>query len=308
MSGSFSTSSQSSRWLVKHSDPRFQAPPQMTQSEWFMTKAYFIDCTQRLAKSLGLKQRVVATACMYLHRHFLCSKFPQNPNPCLLLSTCVYVASKVEECALQASAVQREGRRLFGAQFNFTDRDILDLELQLLVVLNFDLIVHHPYRCLSEYCEDAGTSPEHIQTAWAIVNDSFKSDVCLIHPPHETALAAMFMAAQTLDIELTSWLQSLDYDMTTVSKVVEGLLDMYEALASLHAKYGDENSGNSLAFLQPVVTACTERIHTTNSGSNNSNITKTNPNSINSNNASATIISTDPPASVDLTTEKCAEP
>jgi len=60
--------------------------------------------------------------------------------------------------------------------------------------MNSQLIVHHPYRDLTELQTIFGLSPDDASLAWSIVNDHYYTDLPLIHPPHVIAVTAAFLA------------------------------------------------------------------------------------------------------------------
>ena len=60
--------------------------------------------------------------------------------------------------------------------------------------MNSQLIVHHPYRDLTELQTTLGLSQEEVSLAWSIVNDHYYTDLPLIHPPHVIAVTAAFLA------------------------------------------------------------------------------------------------------------------
>ncbi len=60
--------------------------------------------------------------------------------------------------------------------------------------LNFDLVVFSPYRSLTALLRDAGLGEAVGLRAWTILNDSYRTDVSLLHPPHMVALACVQLA------------------------------------------------------------------------------------------------------------------
>ncbi len=60
--------------------------------------------------------------------------------------------------------------------------------------LDFQLVVYHPFRPLADYVSDAGMPPHVARVAWGAVNDAYRTDLPLIHPPHILALAALLYA------------------------------------------------------------------------------------------------------------------
>merc|ERR1711879_1074097 len=66
-----------------------------------------------------------------------------------------------------------------------------------------------------------------LENAWDLVNDSYRTDVMLMYPPHIVALAAMMMIAHKDGVNLRPWLATLNVDMKEVWGVLETLLDLY---------------------------------------------------------------------------------
>ncbi|KAK4055021.1 RNA polymerase II holoenzyme cyclin-like subunit [Microbotryomycetes sp. JL221] len=89
---------------------------------------------------------------------------------------------------------------------------IAEMEFYLIEELDFHLIVFHPYRALVQLCgRDAGAQSggeqgrlarasmlemddTALQMAWFVINDTFRSSLCLVHPPHLIAIAAIYLA------------------------------------------------------------------------------------------------------------------
>ncbi|GLB33231.1 putative cyclin family protein [Lyophyllum shimeji] len=108
---------------------------------------------------------------------------------------------------------------------------LAEMEFYLVDDLECDLVVFHPYRTLLTLCrkevsdtaslfgseegeaDEAGVglsadegprywgtgegqlelSEGALQTAWFIINDTYRSDLCLLHPPHIIAIAALYL-------------------------------------------------------------------------------------------------------------------
>eukprot|EP00301_Raphidiophrys_heterophryoidea_P010091 c15135_g1_i1.p1 GENE.c15135_g1_i1~~c15135_g1_i1.p1 ORF type:complete len:259 (-),score=65.08 c15135_g1_i1:121-897(-) len=234
MSADYWKSTQCLKWTFAPNHQKFgDVSGRLEFDEYSLLKGFFAQMIQTLVKFLRLKQRVAATATIYFRRFYFVLGFDQSvPDPFLIAVTCIYVASKVEECGVQASAVVREAKRYDRDNFRqTTERAVLEEEFELLSSLNFDLIVHHPYRSLVKYHEDAKAPSETLQIAWAIVNDSYKSDASLVFAPHHIALAALYMATQATQHDSRSWFQQLNLDFSQVMEVVDKLSCMYRLLS-----------------------------------------------------------------------------
>ncbi|KAJ7041179.1 cyclin-like protein [Mycena alexandri] len=107
---------------------------------------------------------------------------------------------------------------------------LAEMEFYLVDDLECDLTVFHPYRTLLALCKSAESSedsseaqeeeagevgvgiaaddgprywgtgegqlelpPNGLQTAWFIVNDTYRSELCLLYPPHLIAVAAIYL-------------------------------------------------------------------------------------------------------------------
>ncbi|KAK6331722.1 RNA polymerase II holoenzyme cyclin-like subunit [Orbilia javanica] len=154
---------------------------------------YFHHCLQRLARRLQLRQQPLATAETYLKRFYLKVSI-RDTNPYLMLSTCVYLACKMEECPQHIRSVVNEARALFQ---EFIPQDIAKLaecEFHLISELNSYLIVHHPYRTLMEVQVPLKLTPDEVMAAWSFLNDSYITDLILLYPPHTIAFTAIFLA------------------------------------------------------------------------------------------------------------------
>ncbi|KAN0062427.1 RNA polymerase II holoenzyme cyclin-like subunit [Thecaphora frezii] len=120
---------------------------------WISTQAIY------LCKRLALRQRVIATACVFLRRFFAKNSYAAID---LLLTTaaCVYVAAKVEESPVHIKSICAEATRHFEQMgyrnFNTDISSVAEMEFYLLEELEFDLIVYHPYRSLVAIYQQVG--------------------------------------------------------------------------------------------------------------------------------------------------------
>lgn len=69
-----------------------------------------------------------------------------------------------------------------------------ECEFQIISELNSQLIIHHPYRTLTDLQALFALSSEETSLAWSIVNDHYLTDLPLLHPPHVVAITAVFLA------------------------------------------------------------------------------------------------------------------
>ena len=69
-----------------------------------------------------------------------------------------------------------------------------ECEFTLISEMNSQLIIHHPYRSLSELQTNFQLNQEENALAWSIINDHYLTDLPLLHAPHVIAITAMFLA------------------------------------------------------------------------------------------------------------------
>ncbi|KAM5442625.1 RNA polymerase II holoenzyme cyclin-like subunit [Microsporum ferrugineum] len=90
-----------------------------------------------------------------------------------------------------------------GAEFILSDAaKVGECEFWLISELNSQLIIHHPYRTLSDFSSTLTNtsstglvlSSDEIALAWSVVNDSYLTDLPLLQPPHVIAVMAVFVA------------------------------------------------------------------------------------------------------------------
>ncbi|CAI5486103.1 unnamed protein product [Closterium sp. Naga37s-1] len=202
----------------------------LSPSDVRLVKLHMCDHLAVLAHRLNLRQRVVATAIAYFRRVYVKKSFAEV-DPRLAAPA---AAAKAEECTVQAVKLVHRMKShacMCGhGAMGYEVKDILAMEMRLLQALSFNLIVFHPYRPLSTYLEDVGRalslSPnvkeDFAQMAWSMVNDSFKTDLSLCHPPFILALACIHLVALMRHLPLLPWLEGLRVDMHRCSGITGG--------------------------------------------------------------------------------------
>lgn len=79
--------------------------------------------------------------------------------------------------------------------FGYIDTSKLgECEFTLISEMNSQLIIHHPYRSLSELQSSFSLNQEEYSLAWSVINDHYLTDLPLLYPPHVIAITAIFLA------------------------------------------------------------------------------------------------------------------
>jgi cyclin-C len=60
--------------------------------------------------------------------------------------------------------------------------------------MNSQMIVHHPYRTLSELQRELALTSDEVALAWSVINDHYLTDLPLLHAPHVIAVMAIIVA------------------------------------------------------------------------------------------------------------------
>jgi cyclin C len=92
---------------------------------------------------------------------------------------------KVKLCTV---AVKNKFSYAYSQEFPYRTNHILECEFYLLENLDCCLIVYQPYRPLLQLIQDIGQEDQLLALAWRVVNDSLRTDVCLLYPPYQIAL------------------------------------------------------------------------------------------------------------------------
>lgn len=98
------------------------------------------------------------------------------------------------------------------------------------------MIVWHPYRSLTQIGNGIGMRESGLQYAWFIINDSYRTDVCLLYPPHLIALSAIYLTVvlnhtdSTLNEskDMKQWFAGLNVDMNSIIEISQEILSIYE--------------------------------------------------------------------------------
>ncbi|XVE72707.1 hypothetical protein DITRI_Ditri11bG0060800 [Diplodiscus trichospermus] len=201
----------------------------ITLEEFKLIKMHMANYILRLAQQVKVRQRVVSTAITYMRRVYT-RKSMTEYDPRLVAPTCLYLASKAEESTVQARLLVFCIKKLYSDEkYRYEIKDILEMEMKILEALDYYLVVFHPYRTLSQLLQDAGMNDVSMtQLSWGLVNDTYKMDLILIHPPYLIALACIYIASVYRDKDITTWFEELRVDMNVVKNISMEILDFYE--------------------------------------------------------------------------------
>ncbi|CAG8571935.1 4716_t:CDS:2 [Funneliformis mosseae] len=196
MAANFWTSTHGMHWLLSRhalAECRKVDLKVVTEQELIKVNIWFAQIITELGRKLSVRQVIIATAITYFKRFYTRNSF-RNTEPNLVAATCMYLACKIEESPHHIKTV------------------IAEMKAIIIEELEFNMIVFHPYRSLMTLAQDLGTKNDDVQWAWYIINDSYRTDMCLLYPPHVIATAALY-----LQIALKGGAQYGDYSLTSTT-------------------------------------------------------------------------------------------
>lgn len=201
---------------------------------------YFL--IMKLGRRLNIRQYALATAHIYLSR-FLLKASVREVNLYLLVTTCVYLACKVEECPQYIRTLVSEARSLWPEFIPPDPTKVTEFEFYLIEELQCYLIVHHPYKSMEQIVEALKEEPfkltftsDELQNCWSLINDSFINDVHLTYAPHIIAMACLFITvsihgSNTKELSLTS---AVTETLTSQSSLTPQQQTFFRFLAESH--------------------------------------------------------------------------
>lgn len=156
----------------------------------------------KLGRRLNVRQVALATAEVYLVR-FLVRVSLREINIYLLITTCLYVACKIEECPQHIRLIVSEARNLWPEYIPQDVGKLAEFEFYLIEEMDMYLVLHHPYKSLiqiRDFLEGNSSlygftlGKDDLQHAWSLLNDSYITDLHLLFPPHTIAIAAVYIS------------------------------------------------------------------------------------------------------------------
>ncbi|XP_042434199.1 cyclin-L1-1-like isoform X2 [Zingiber officinale] len=197
-------------------------------------RIYGCDLIQESGILLKLPQAVMATGQVLFHR-FYCKKSFARFSVKRVSASCVWLASKLEECPKKAKHIivvfhRMECRRenLAIEPFDFQSKkytelknDLVRTEGHLLKEMGFICHVEHPHKFISNYLATLDASPEMRQEAWNLANDSLRTTLCVRFKSEVVACGVVYAAARRFQVPLPEsppWWEVFDADKAGIDE------------------------------------------------------------------------------------------
>ncbi|ELK19574.1 Cyclin-L2 [Pteropus alecto] len=166
---------------------------------------------------LRLPQVAMATGQVLFQRFFYTKSFVKHSMEHVSMA-CVHLASKIEEAPRRIRDVMnvfhrlrhlREKRKpvplLLDQEYVNLKNQIIKAERRVLKELGFCVHVKHPHKIIVMYLQvlECERNQHLVQTSWNYMNDSLRTDVFVRFQPESIACACIYLAARTLEVDLT---------------------------------------------------------------------------------------------------------
>uniref|UniRef100_A0ACD5X3Q2 Uncharacterized protein n=1 Tax=Avena sativa TaxID=4498 RepID=A0ACD5X3Q2_AVESA len=188
----------------------------------------------------------IATAVVFCHRFFLRQSHARNDRM-TIATVCMFLAGKVEETPRPLKDVILISYEVIhkkdpAAVARIKQKEVYEKQKELLLIgervvlvtLDFDLNVHHPYKPLVQAIEKFNKVAQKAlaQAAWSFVNDGLRTSLCLQFKPQHIAAGAIFLATKFLKVKLPAdgenfWLQQFDVTPRQLEEVSNQMLELY---------------------------------------------------------------------------------
>ncbi|KAK7817233.1 hypothetical protein U0070_004370 [Myodes glareolus] len=166
---------------------------------------------------LRLPQVAMATGQVLFQRFFYTKSFVKHSMEHVSMA-CVHLASKIEEAPRRIRDVINVFHRLrhlrekkkpvplvLDQEYVNLKNQIIKAERRVLKELGFCVHVKHPHKIIVMYLQvlECERNQHLVQTAWNYMNDSLRTDVFVRFQPESIACACIYLAARTLEVDLT---------------------------------------------------------------------------------------------------------
>lgn len=252
MACNFWRSSHCLRWILREKKEPFQPIDRNyfkpTEIKWL--RLYFVEILHKAGKYLKFRQKLVATAAVFFKRFYIQQSFV-NFDPFLVVPTLLFIAAKTEEWPCRPEKILAAVEKYLKAdcpslEYGYGVPDLIQCEFYAIEVLEFDLIVFHPYRSLLIILAETKIVPDAMDDrnfplqdeearkffdlCWSIVNDSLRTDLSLFHPPYLIAATAVYIAAHFLNKMplIRVMLENLAQKLSQVIDITNEILSLYE--------------------------------------------------------------------------------
>ncbi|VDD92023.1 unnamed protein product [Enterobius vermicularis] len=268
MAGNFWLSSQCEQWILDKQDilrMRGEDLKIITEEEYTKVMIFFCNFIHAIGtdgqSQPKMRMQVIATACVYFRR-FYARRSLKDIDPFLLAPTALFLASKVEEHGMMSTSKLTTATNNALKKWPYIQQELVirpqniqEAEFILIEIMDCSLIVYHPYRPMNLMINDMKSqlmndmkreqkdsrdqrtlvNVEHkdieslAATGWKICNDCTRTDLSLMYPPYQIAIACLLVASIWInkERELKNWFAELAVDHEKIWEIIKLILNFY---------------------------------------------------------------------------------
>lgn len=196
------------------------------QGDYYKLEIYAINTLYKFGKKMTNRQRVLSTAAVYLKRFYLENNYLETDLN-LIIITCLYLSSKVEELPISIRVLSAESNKYF--KMEYSQQSIGKMEFNLINDLDCQLIVHHPL--IKQFnIEDSIKSLSHY-----ILNDIYKTNIILQYQPYNITISIIIFAysIQSKLNQPIQLLRDLNCDLSVVDEIIKQIYNFYSTLPNV---------------------------------------------------------------------------
>lgn len=254
------------------------ANPCLSVEEEIVLLRHYYRLIHPICKVNDLSHKVFGTAAMY-YKRFYVSHTVMDDDPLYMLATSIFLACKVEE--------EDGGGGSLGMAHKIADscddggdtldpRVMLKMEMRMMLGLRCDLVVHHPYRCLSQLIRivferlrtsktkatdnNVDDAERAFRTkAMEVVRDLYATDAPLLYTPSEFAVAACHVASEAFPSLATAVVDALRGYVSRALRdesAVENLTRITKDVKTMYDKAQENVTGKILKRLKRRLGRC----------------------------------------------------
>ncbi|EIM20324.1 C/H/G cyclin [Wallemia mellicola CBS 633.66] len=196
------------------------------KDDYYKLEVYSINILNKFGKKVTNRQRVLSTASVYLKRFYLFNNYLET-DLYLIIITCLYLSSKVEELPLSIKYITNEFNKQFKTTYKI--QDISKMEFNLINDLDYNLVVYHPdFRQF--HLEDKINN-----LCYYILNDIYKTNLLLLFQPYTISIAIIVFAysIQNNTEQSSQLLSQLNADLDIIQYIIQEILKLYKLLPTI---------------------------------------------------------------------------
>ncbi|KAL5782566.1 hypothetical protein ACOSP7_007595 [Xanthoceras sorbifolium] len=188
---------------------------------------------QNLGLRLELPQTTIGTAMVLCHRFFV-RRSHASHDRFLIATAALFLAAKSEETPRPLNDVLKASSEIYHKQditllsyllpvdwFEQYRERVTEAEHMILITLNFELNVQHPYAPLTSILNKLGLSQTVlVNLALNLVSEGLRSSLWLQFKPHQIAAGAAYLAAKFINLDLAAY-QNIWQEFQTTPAILQ---------------------------------------------------------------------------------------